>query len=618
MSKAVILEFVDRETAVALTSDMTFVRVARDPGMVIGGQVELPHLTLVNHGSSASGSMVDPNEDSAATTDSEGVGAKTGRVAGGSSLGRLQRGARKGSATEGRSFGYRIPGIRTALVGGVALLAVLTVGVFGSGQSAWAKPVAYVSLDVNPSVQFALNQGRRVVAVQGLDADGTSLLHSVHLLGLPVTNAVRIYLKAVVGAGYVKPDASVIVTTSLADEGGVSSSFVALLQRQVDHEVKADLKGRSYLMASLVVPPSLRQAADEEHISAGRLALYTEARKDGDAVSWTQLVNGHLSAAVGGRHNLDQIVSKLKADAGLVKALGTVTTEMDARGQTSVPQTSSEAQGTRSTQGTQGQAVATGPKEPGGARVRAGVGVSGSAKGGPGNHSGRGAQGQTVAPPAGPKGQPVEPHVSGQVGKGKAAGVKGSPSKGSVGVESVNGAGGVSVGALPSTPPVPNPAAIAKAAIALDLQQTSPSLKSGPQGRGLQGKGSQGQGPQGKGPQGKGPQGKGPQGKGPQGQGQQSEGSQGQGPQGNAPQGQGQGPQGQGPQGKGTQGHGPQGKAPQGQGHQGKGPQGQGQGPQARTTRARTARQDTTRHRCVDKCCGQRYWCCFRWPHEGI
>ncbi|MCY0877218.1 MAG: hypothetical protein OWT28_13245 [Firmicutes bacterium] len=302
MNQAVIMEFVDAETAIALTADMVFVRVAREPGMLVGAQVSVP----------ISGKVAAfPLADRPATKSNLAVRRQS-----------VNKDARARQDGRSGSLRQRVGRGKALAVGSAAAVLALAVVAFSGVQNAWAAPVAYVSLDVNPSVELAVNGQDRVVGADAMDRAGKRMLAQVSLTGLPIRLAIQKYMHAVVEEGYLHNGASVIVTTSAASAQETEKSQLSTLQAQVNQEVAHELLGHRYTLASLVISSSLRQAAHASDMSPGRLALYAQAKMEGQKVSWKALQSGHLSQAVGGARNLSKLVRTLSEDTQLVQALG--------------------------------------------------------------------------------------------------------------------------------------------------------------------------------------------------------------------------------------------------------------------------------------------------------
>ncbi|EKQ53290.1 MULTISPECIES: hypothetical protein [unclassified Clostridium] len=113
----------------------------------------------------------------------------------------------------------------------LALSTVVALGLGGGGY-AYAKttPVAYVSLDINPSVELGVNTFDQVISVEAYNEDGQKVLEGTNLVNSNVNEAVKIVISNAVSDGYVKEDdtladntASTTATTSAAVEITVST-----------------------------------------------------------------------------------------------------------------------------------------------------------------------------------------------------------------------------------------------------------------------------------------------------------------------------------------------------------------------------------------------------------
>ena len=74
-----------------------------------------------------------------------------------------------------------------------AVAAVLVVALVfaGGGYHAYAKPVSYITMNVNPSVELGINRWDKVVECTGLNDDGSELLDRVDVKGLNYKNAME-------------------------------------------------------------------------------------------------------------------------------------------------------------------------------------------------------------------------------------------------------------------------------------------------------------------------------------------------------------------------------------------------------------------------------------------
>ncbi len=102
------------------------------------------------------------------------------------------------------------------LAAACALVAVL-LGV-GVWQVAYT-PVAYVSVDVNPSVELALNRLDRVVTATACNADAQVVLAGVDLAGKPYTQAIDTLLTSDAMAPYLTGSYALTLTVAAGSPG---------------------------------------------------------------------------------------------------------------------------------------------------------------------------------------------------------------------------------------------------------------------------------------------------------------------------------------------------------------------------------------------------------------
>lgn len=91
----------------------------------------------------------------------------------------------------------------------------------GGGGYAYAKaPVAYVSMDINPSVELGVNVFEKVVSVEAYNEDGEKILEGTNLLNYEVDYAVSIVISNAISEGYINEDGSsaIEITTSTNKE----------------------------------------------------------------------------------------------------------------------------------------------------------------------------------------------------------------------------------------------------------------------------------------------------------------------------------------------------------------------------------------------------------------
>ncbi|WP_411678131.1 hypothetical protein [Caproicibacter sp.] len=76
------------------------------------------------------------------------------------------------------------------------------------GVSAWAycTPYTYVSLDVNPSIEYSVNRFGRVLSAKAVDQDAVKVLEQLRLQNQSIDDAVRSTVQQISQEGYFQPD----------------------------------------------------------------------------------------------------------------------------------------------------------------------------------------------------------------------------------------------------------------------------------------------------------------------------------------------------------------------------------------------------------------------------
>ncbi|MBW7571365.1 anti-sigma factor domain-containing protein [Caproiciproducens faecalis] len=116
--------------------------------------------------------------------------------------------------------------VKTAAV--AASIAVLLVL---SGVTAWAyyTPSCYVSLDVNPSIEYSVNRFDRVLSVQAVNNDGADIISNLDLNNQTIDDAIKSTVDQIQSEGYFKDSGGIIISTS-SDNAQTSEELAEDLQ----------------------------------------------------------------------------------------------------------------------------------------------------------------------------------------------------------------------------------------------------------------------------------------------------------------------------------------------------------------------------------------------------
>lgn len=101
----------------------------------------------------------------------------------------------------------------------LAAAACLLVAILGfSGWQLYQQPVAYVGLDVNPSLELAVNRFDRIVDATAINDDGRTVLEQVSLVGMSYEEAFNCLMESEAMAPYLNDDSFVEVSITSQDD----------------------------------------------------------------------------------------------------------------------------------------------------------------------------------------------------------------------------------------------------------------------------------------------------------------------------------------------------------------------------------------------------------------
>lgn len=98
--------------------------------------------------------------------------------------------------------------------------AIASVFALAAGGFAYSTPTSYVSLDVNPSVEYSINMFDRVLSVQAVNEDAEEIVAELDIKNLVISDAVQKTIDKLLEEGFISDseDAGVVITVSSEDE----------------------------------------------------------------------------------------------------------------------------------------------------------------------------------------------------------------------------------------------------------------------------------------------------------------------------------------------------------------------------------------------------------------
>ncbi|MFD0588535.1 anti-sigma factor domain-containing protein [Paenibacillus sp. GCM10027627] len=221
--------------------------------------------------------------------------------------------------------------------GAAALLCLIVLSglIYGIQQ---ANPVvAYLTMDINPSIEIGVDSKEKVRKLRALNDDGKRIIEGIHYKGVHVDDVASAILDKASGAHYLDlPDQEILITSLLLngkkkpDDGFESALTGKLDQRLQDWIVQhGSVLGGKVSIATLSIPQELRTEADANGVSSGKMALYLMAKDNGYVLELSELKErtvkelaepmGGLQSmmtsqtAVGTKENLQKLLEKEKS-----------------------------------------------------------------------------------------------------------------------------------------------------------------------------------------------------------------------------------------------------------------------------------------------------------------
>jgi hypothetical protein len=174
------------------------------------------------------------------------------------------------------------------------IAAVLVIGVLAGGYTYLKTPVAYISLDINPSIELGINALNRVVSAEGANRDGRALLEGQKIISASLTDALDSLIGIAAQKNYISDDGTTVVSITAESnnrkraqnltnigEQAVNKSIVRYKVRAVIYKDSADL--------------SLRLEARKKGVSSGKLKLIKSLQALEPSITVEQYKNSKVS-----------------------------------------------------------------------------------------------------------------------------------------------------------------------------------------------------------------------------------------------------------------------------------------------------------------------------------
>ncbi len=186
-------------------------------------------------------------------------------------------------------------------IAALAAAAAIVVLLFATGVFAGLVPspldnaVAFVAVDINPSVEFQVDADGKILGVDTLNDDARKLTAGMGLKGLTVNEAVARLIQASVEQGYLDPASGMVMVA-----GTVNGKNTAVMSDVSRYKVR--LQGilqqinnqGSNVFALYIEDPKTKEHADQNGLSIGRELLREFAMKNSIDLTVDDIKNGNV------------------------------------------------------------------------------------------------------------------------------------------------------------------------------------------------------------------------------------------------------------------------------------------------------------------------------------
>ena len=167
-----------------------------------------------------------------------------------------------------------------------AVLAVCACLVFAAGglySHFYRAPVAYIDMDVNPSMELTVNRVGRVLGAAAYNEEAQEILQAADIRNRPYQEAVDILLKEMIEQAYLAPDGLVSVTVQAA-----GADVQEALLGGVEAVVEATLTAHHATAAVEVygVSEAVKAGAVSHHVTPAKYIAITELQSVDETASF--------------------------------------------------------------------------------------------------------------------------------------------------------------------------------------------------------------------------------------------------------------------------------------------------------------------------------------------
>jgi hypothetical protein len=185
----------------------------------------------------------------------------------------------------------------------------------GSTVVANKKIVAYVSIDINPSVEMGIDENNIVLEIRGLNADGKELIKNIIYTGKHIDLLTEDLLQEAEMKYLSKGEGDIIISSTMGENGNVDSKvndvvlITKLKEVVVQHINKSHPEQKAnYQITAFAADKEVRKAAESKGLSAGKYTIYLNAKDKGQDTTIEDLKKESVHAIAKKAGGIDKLI----------------------------------------------------------------------------------------------------------------------------------------------------------------------------------------------------------------------------------------------------------------------------------------------------------------------
>lgn len=177
------------------------------------------------------------------------------------------------------------------------------------------KVYAYVSIDINPSIELTVDKKMNVIAAESRNSGGDDILHEQKLNGLHLENAIKTVIKISSERGYINHDAcSIMITTTIVSDKNDNKEEQELLDQKLLSITRAELERdeNNYSPEVYIVQaqPAERQQALDNGVSTGRYILWEKVKESNPDIVLEQISSKEIGTVMKEHANVKSVIAE--------------------------------------------------------------------------------------------------------------------------------------------------------------------------------------------------------------------------------------------------------------------------------------------------------------------